>query len=188
MGRGRARSKRRGGDSFAARRRGGLYDSLWRAAHRAGVAHAGARRLVRGRRHACGETPRQRRLRAYARTVDAFSHQPQDRRIDARAGAWTRRDRDAVASGDVVGSADDRRIRAGAGGVSLAVQLDLRIRHGDHDFSLPRLHRARHQLAHQHPPRDERERYRRQCEGHRQPAQLRNGQIFSRRGTRGRTL
>jgi len=51
---------------------------------------------------------------------DVFVHM-HDRRIDARAGARTRRDRDAVAAGDVVGSAHHRRIRSGAGGVSLAV-------------------------------------------------------------------
>ena len=58
-------------------------------------------------------------------------------------------------------------------------------RHGDR---LSRLHHHRHQLAHRHPPLDERERHRRQHQGDRQPAQLRDGQVFRRRGARGGAL
>ena len=50
-----------------------------------------------------------------------------------------------------------------------------------HHRALPRLYRARHQLAHRHPPLDERKRFRRQRQGDRLAAQLRDGQVFRRR-------
>ena len=46
----------------------------------------------------------------------------------------------------------------------------------------------RHRMAHQHPPRDEFERHRRQRQGDRFAAQLRDGEIFLRRGARRRAL
>ena len=46
----------------------------------------------------------------------------------------------------------------------------------------------RHRLAHQDPPHHERERHRRQHQGDRQPAQLRDGQVLRRRGARGAAL
>ena len=57
-----------------------------------------------------------------------------------------------------------------------------------HRDRLSRLHHDRHQLAHRHPPLDERERHRRQHQGDRQPAQLRDGQVFRRRGARSGAL
>ena len=56
------------------------------------------------------------------------------------------------------------------------------------DRGLYGLHLHCDQLAHQYPPNDERERYRRQYQGDRQPAQLRDREIFRRRGARGRAL
>ena len=46
----------------------------------------------------------------------------------------------------------------------------------------------RDRVAHRHPPQDERERHRRQHQGDRLAAQLRDGEIFLRRGARGRAL
>ena len=54
------------------------------------------------------------------------------------------------------------------------------------DRALPVVHDPRHRMAHPHPPRHERERQRGQHQGHRQPAQLRDGQVLRRRGPRGR--
>ncbi len=51
-----------------------------------------------------------------------------------------------------------------------------------HGRCLYLVHLRHHPLAHALPPRDERERYRRQHQGRRQPAQLRDGQIFQQRG------
>jgi ATP-binding cassette, subfamily B, heavy metal transporter len=50
------------------------------------------------------------------------------------------------------------------------------------------VHLCRHRMAHQHPPRHERGRHRRQHQGHRQPAQLRDGEVFRQRGARGAPL
>ena len=55
-----------------------------------------------------------------------------------------------------------------------------------HDRALPVVHGAGHRLAHPDPPHHERERHRGQHQGHRQPAQLRDRQVFRRRGARGR--
>ena len=46
----------------------------------------------------------------------------------------------------------------------------------------------RDRVAHRHPPQDERERHRRQRQGDRFAAQLRDGQIFLRRDARGQAL
>ena len=66
----------------------------------------------------------------------------------------------------------------------------LALRRGGHRDRrrLSRLHDDRHQLAHRHPPFDERKRHRRQHQGDRQPAQFRDGQVFRRRGARSGAL
>ncbi len=50
------------------------------------------------------------------------------------------------------------------------------------------LHLSRHGMAHRHPPPHERKRHRRQHQGDRLAAQLRDGEIFQRRAARGRAL
>ena len=54
--------------------------------------------------------------------------------------------------------------------------------------TLPLVHGAGHRLAHPDPPRHERERHGGQHQGHRQPAQLRDGEILRRRAARGAAL
>ena len=58
----------------------------------------------------------------------------------------------------------------------------------DHRRRLHDLHLSRHRMAHRHPPQDERQRHRRQRQGDRLAAQLRDGEIFQRRAARGRAL
>ena len=60
--------------------------------------------------------------------------------------------------------------------------------HARDDRRLCRLHLLGHRLAGALPPRDERARQRGQHQGDRQPAQLRDGQVFRQRGARGAAL
>ena len=54
-----------------------------------------------------------------------------------------------------------------------------------HRRALHVVHLLRDRLAHRHPPPDERQRHRRQHQGDRLAAQLRDGEVFRRRGARG---
>ena len=84
--------------------------------------------------------------------------------------------------------ADHRRVRAGAGGADVRVRLALRPHRGGDDLALPVVHGAGDRLAHQDPPHHERERHGGQHQGHRQPAELRDGEVLRRRGARGQAL
>ena len=68
------------------------------------------------------------------------------------------------------------------------VRRQLPRRAGRHDLALPLLHHQGLELAHLDPPRHERERHRRQLQGDRQPAQLRDGEVLRQRGDGGRPL
>ena len=70
------------------------------------------------------------------------------------------------------------------------VAFRLALRGGDRRSrrALPGLDLQRHRMAHRHPPQDERQRHRRQRQGDRFASQLRDGEVFQRRGARGRPL
>ena len=73
-----------------------------------------------------------------------------------------------------------------AGLVALLFRLDLRRGHLATVAVYCRVHLLGERVAHRHPPRHERNRHRGACQGDRQPAQLRDGQIFRQRGLEAR--
>ena len=187
MGDRRGRQQARAGRGPAAARSdrsGGADRPLWGLAHPDGVHPAGARRPVRGRRHECGASTGDRGVRPFASPVVAFSSGAQDRRTDARSRARPQRDRDHHSHLDADRSPNGGRIRAGRRRDADLVRLALCRRDQRNGGRVSGLYDARHQLAHRHPAFDERERHRRQHQGDRQPAQLRDGEIFWRRRPR----
>ena len=80
------------------------------------------------------------------------------------------------------------RARADRRGAALSVRLALRRGHPGDGRLLHGVHLLRHRMAHRHPPPDERQRHRRQRQGDRLAAQLRDREIFQRRGARGQAL
>ena len=163
-------------------------DRLWRHAHPDGAAHAGARRHLRQGGDARGAAARLPHLRAHAPAVAALPSRAQDRRADPRARARPQRHRDHRAHGDPAAGADHHRARADRRRAALSVRLALRRGHPGDRRLLHGLHLLRDRMAHRHPPQDERQRHRRQRQGDRLAAQLRDGEIFRRRGARGAAL
>ncbi len=161
---------------------------LWRHAHPDGGADAIARRPVRQGGDARGAAARLPHLRAHARTVAALPSRAQDRRPDARAGARPQRHRDHRADGDPATGADRHRAGADRRHPDVAVRLALCRADPGHRHRLHGVHLLRHRMAHRHPPQDERQRLRRQRQGDRLAAQLRDGEVFLRRGARGAAL
>ena len=161
---------------------------LWPGAHRHVAADAGARGDVRHGCHACGAQAGVGSLRAHASPVAALPPGAQDRRAHARARAGSARHREHHAHDADDLRADHRRVRAGGGRAGGRVRLALRAGRDGDDRALSGLHGARHRLAHRHPPHHERERQRRQHQGDRQPLELRDGEVFRRRGARGAPL
>ena len=169
--------------------RAGRHDHrLWRHAHPDGGAHATARRAVRQGGDARRAAARLPHLRAHARIVAALPSRAQDRRPDARAGARPQRHRNHRAHGDPAALAHHHRARADRRRADVEVRLALRAGDHDHCRRLHDLHLSRHRMAHRHPPPHERERHRRQHQGDRLAAQLRDGEIFQRRAARSRAL
>ena len=123
----------------------------------------------------------------HARTVAALSSGTQDRWTDARAGARPLRHRGHRADGDPAAGPDHRRGFAADGGAAVAVRLALCARHHDHRRDLHVLHLHRDRMA-DRAPQDERFRHRREHQGDRLASELRDGEIFQRRGTRSRAL
>ena len=153
------------------------------------AAHAIARRHFRQGGDERGAAAGDAHLRAYAPAFAALSSRAQDRRADARPRTRPQRHRDHRAHGAAAARADHRRsgpdrracccsTSTGATSSSSAITV----------VALYVVHLSRDRMAHQHPPRDERERHRRQRQGDRLAAQLRDGQIFLRRGARGQAL
>ncbi len=173
---------------LGARRAGRADDRLWRHAHPDGGAHANARRRVRQGRHARGAPARLPHLRAHARIIAALPSRAQDRRVDARARARPQRHRDHRAHGHSAACAHHHRAQPDRRRADVEIRLALRGRDHDHRRALYDLHLLRHRMAHRHPPQDERQRHRRQHQGDRLAAQLRDGEIFQRRGARSAAL
>ena len=193
------------GDRCARRPRLGAGRGLRLAGLGAGRAHRHDHRLRRhahpdggadaiARRHLCqggdarGAPARLPHLRAYARIVAALPSRTQDRRAHARARARPQRHRDHRAHGHPAAVADHHRVAADRRRADVEIRLALRAGDPDHRRRLHDLHLSRHRMAHRHPPQDERKRHRRQRQGDQLAAQLRDGEIFRRRATRGRAL
>ena len=140
---------------------------LWRHAHPDGRAHAMARRHFRQGGDECGAPACVSHLRAHASALAALPSRAQDRRADARARARPQRHRDHRAHVAAAADADHRRGGAGRLGAAVPLRLALSDRGPADDRALCRLHLLCHRMAHQHPPLDERERHRRQCQGDR---------------------
>ena len=149
---------------------------------------AAPRRRVRQGRHARGAAAGDPHLRAHARAVAALSSRAQDRRIDARARARAERDRDHRADGDPSASADHRRGRADRRRAVLSIRLALCAGDPGHRRVLHVVHLCRDRVAHLDPAAHERQRQRRQHQGDRLAAQLRNGQVFRGGGARDQAL
>ena len=81
-----------------------------------------------------------------------------------------------------------RRGGAGRLGAAVSLRLALRRRRSADRRALCRLHLLRDRVAHRHSPQDERQRQRRQRQGDRFAAELRNRQILLRRGARSQAL
>ncbi len=173
-----------------ARARGAARDDrgLWRHAHPDGGADPGPRRAVRQGRHECGAPARDPHLRAYAPALAALSSRAQDRRAHPRSRARAQRHRDHRADGDPAARPDHRRSADDLRRAALSVRLALRGGHLRHRRAVHVVHLHRDRVADRHPPQDERERHRRQHQGDRFPAQLRDRQVFQRRAARDRAL
>ena len=108
--------------------------------------------------------------------------------LDARARARPQRHRDHRAHGDHAARADRDRALDHRRRAALPVRLALCRGHPGHRRLLHGVHLSRDRVAHQHPPPHERQRHRRQRQGDRLAAQLRDGEIFRRRGARSQAL
>ena len=153
-----------------------------------GAAAADARRAVRQGGDARGAATGLPHLRAHARIVAALPSRAQDRRVDPRARARPQRHRDHRAHGDPAAIAHHHRGDAGLRRAALAVRLALRRGDPGDRRRLYAVHLSRHRMAHRNPPQDERQRHRRQCQGDRLASELRDGEIFQRRGARSLAL
>ena len=125
---------------------------------------------------------------AHASPVAALPSRAQDRRPDPRARARPQRHRGAVAALRAAAHPDGARVRAGDRHPDLAVRLALcRGRAGD-GRDLSRLHLPGDRVAHRDPQAHERVGYRRQHQGGRLAPELRDREVFRRRGARDRAL
>ena len=155
---------------------------LWRLADPDGRVDPVARRNLRARGDARGAEAGLSHLHSHARIVVALSSGAQDRRIDARAGAWPQRHRDHRADGDPATRSDHRRGHAADGGAAVEIRLALCGRNPDHGRDLHVLHLHRDRVADRNPPQDERFRHRGEHQGDRLAPELRDREIFRRRG------
>ncbi len=188
-GAGGGRQRARVADGGLARRRTGRgHPALWPRPRCHVAAGAGARGAVRQGRALCRAQAGAQHLRAHAPPLAPLPSGAQDRRADARARARSGRHREHHAHDVDDVRADARGVRAGAWRADVRVRLALCRRRGRHDRPLSLVHGGSDRLAHQDPPHHERERQRRQHQGHRQPPQLRDGQVFRCRGARGQAL
>ena len=182
-GRGRARpeDRDRRGAGRAARhlRQPALLDHAVRRAARRGVRprHA-ARHPARGAR----------RVPAPAQPVAALPPRAPDRRDDARHRARHARDLDLIVLFIIFHNSSHPGVRACRGGAAQEVRLALRRGHLRRGRRLHRVHGAGHRVAHGDPPARQRARLEGQHARHRQPAELRDGEVLRQRGVRGAAL
>ena len=161
---------------------------LWRRAGPVAGFQRAAQRGFREGRTARGAPPRAVDVPAHPCAVAALSPRTAHRRSGARRRARHGGDRIPAVVHAVQRRADVVRDRRRLRDPVAALRLDLRARHAGDDRRLYRLHLHRDRLAHPPPARDEHAQHRGEHEGGRQPAQLRDRQIFRERGARGGTL
>ena len=111
-----------------------------------------------------------------------------DRRPDARHRARHPLHRHADQLHHLQHPADPGGSGAGDRHPGLALRVELRLDHRRRPRPLHHLHRAGDQLAHPAAARGQRDRLGRQFARHRQPAQLRDGEVLQQRGLRGAAL
>ena len=125
---------------------------------------------------------------APAPAVAALPSGAADRRPVAGDRARHQRHRQPAPLPAVPDRPDAVRDRAGRGRAVAALRRALRRHHPRHHRRLRRLYAGGHAVADQVPPPDGRGGERGQHQGDRQPAQLRDGQVFRQRGARGAAL
>ena len=198
-GAGQARQRRRAagaeGGRGRARCEAGRGRRAVRAAHclrpAAAFHHAvrgAARRRLRARHPARDPAPRALGVPPPAYAVPALPSRAPDRRRLARYRARHQRRLHAAVVHAVLDRPGDPRVRPGGRGAAGEIRLALRRRHLRRGRALHRLHLRRLGVAHRHPPARQRARLARQHARHRQPAQLRDGQVLQQRGVRGGPL
>ena len=176
------------GQHRAARHPLGAGDRLWPAAHGLRRVRRAARRAVRQGAAARGAHRRAAHLRASARAQPALPSRPADRCAGPRDRPRLAGHPVGAAARGVQRGADGDRAAAGHRDHLAPVRLALRRDHLRRGGELRRLHHELRHLALAHPPHDERHRQRCQHEGARQPAELRDGEVFRQRAARGCAL
>ena len=170
------------------RRSGHDHRRLWRRPRADGAVRAIPRRVVHRGRPACRARACQPHLPASPCTVLALPPGAPHRRLEPRHRArrlWRRHHR---AHGGVELDPDRGRASHDLRPHRLLFRLYLRRGRAAHRRALCVVYLLGERTAHRHPPRHERVRYRGAFQGGRQPAQLRDGQIFRQRGARGAAL
>src|SRR5438309_3064 len=106
------------------------------------------------------------------------------------SGGWRRhsRDLDLIVLFIIFHNSSHPGVRACRGSAAQEVRLALRRGHLRRRGDLHHVHRAGHRVAHGHPPARQRARLEGQHARHRQPAELRNGEVLRQRGIRGAAL
>ena len=161
---------------------------LRRGARRHDGADAGARRHLHGGRPERCPPTQQSHLRAPASLVAALSSRAAHGRSVACHRAGDARRRADHPHGHSQRRADVARAAARVRLAALLFRLALRGDHAGDGRRLHVVHVFRFRAAHRHPPRDERKRHRGQHQGHRQPLELRDGEILRQRRAGGAPL
>ena len=151
---------------------------LWRRPRADGGVRAVPRRMVHRGRPARGARARQPHLPPSARAVAALPSGAPHRRAEPRHRARRQRRRYHRAHGSAQLDPDRGRVADDLGPCRLVFRLDLRGGRAGHRRPLCLVHVLGERAAHLDPPRHERVRHRGALEGGRQPAQLRDGEIF----------
>ena len=176
------------GQHGSARHPAGSGDRLWPAARRLRRVRRAARCIVR--QGAAARRPHRRaaHLPASARAQPALPSRSPDRCAGPRDRSRLAGHSVGAAPRGVQRGADVARAVAGHRDHLAPVRLALRRDHIRRGGELRRLHHELCRLALAYPPHDERHRQRRQHQGARQPAELRDGEVFRQRAARGRAL
>jgi len=185
---GHHRYPRRTGRQGAAAGAAGAGGGLWRAAIFDFAVHRTARTDFRPRHATRGADHLPAGVRAPACAFATLPPGAADRRPDARHRTRHARHRFADQLYAVFDPADAGGNLAGAGHPAGQIRNQLCLDHRCHADRLYRPHHRHHQLAHPSAARSQRTRLGRQLARHRQPAQLRDGQVLQQRSLRGAPL
>ena len=165
-------------DAEARARHGDADHRLWHGARPDDGAQSDPRRVLHQGRPARGARAQQPHLPPLAPAVAALSPGAAHGWPVARHRARHARRRSHHPHGIVAARADHPRAAARVRPARLLLQLDLRADRAGHRRLLHVVHVLGVRAAHRHPPRDERQRHRRQHQGDRQPVELRDRQIL----------